>query len=428
MCNLFISHKHEDAEAARQIKDLLQTFGEKDLNIFISEDILPGENWREVIVKELSKSNLLLLLFTEARLSWDWCLYETGLFMGLEGDDRRKVICIHTPLHGPPDQIKHLEAIPAQDQIIKDKFLKVLFGKTNWTGSSAPINANFAKNEELLDATANNICSFFEPKQTETKYINRYFKLLIIEPDKLGDEAIPTNTKVFSKYLDDVFGVAGDECNWWLLAENQKDPRWIQQLENAIKIACKGRVPEQIQATFLSRRNEVIRPILYRVDMLSNGAMQFYVLLVPDVSSKSEYVPPELKTIATVLSMSTRFRYEVIEGYHDKIRRAKNDEELNEILDNIRKSITTIESEAGSRLATINELALRALYKKRKHQKKILQMFDNWHSTKNELFKNDGVFEKDRLLELFSNLRQMNCQFMHFTSQRYKKLIKEKCA
>jgi hypothetical protein len=250
---------------------------------------------------------------------------------------------------------------------------------------------------------------------------------LINEPHNLGDEAIPTNTKIFSKYLHDVFGVAGDECIWRLIAENQKDPRWIEQLENAIKIACKNRVPEQIQATFLSERNEVIRPILYRVDTLSNGAKQFYVLLVPDVSSKSEYVPLELKTIATVLSMSTRFRYEVIENYQDKIRRAGNDKELNKILDDIRKSITAIESEAQSRMSTINENALRALYKTSKDQKKILKMFDNWHNTKNELFNNDGVFEKERLLKLFKNLREMNCEFLRSTSKRYKKLIEEKC-
>jgi len=426
MCNIFLSHKSEDEPAAKEIAKLLRTFGGESLDVFISEEIKAGEEWRNVIVDKLSRANLLLLLFTEPRLSWDWCLYETGLFISLEGGDRRKVICIHTPIYDPPAQIRHIEAIPAQENYIKNKFLKVLFGETTWTGKSRPINPGFANNDVFLDSTAKSICSFFEPKETDSKFINRYFILLINEPDKFAEGPIPENAKVRSKYLDNVFGVAGDEARWQLIAENQTDSRWIQQLNTAIKIAIKGLVPDQIQATFRSKKNEVIRPILYRVDTLSNGAMEFYMLLVTDVAGKGENIPNELMTMATILRFSTRFRYEVIEDYDYKIRSSRNEIELKAMLENVRESICTIESEAQSRMATINESSLRELYSKQEDKERIVKMFKNWHEVRDELFNTEVAITKEHLMKIFESLRQMNKKFMIFTSKRYSELVEGK--
>jgi TIR domain len=426
MCNIFISHKHEDKLAAKEIAKLLRTFGGDSLKVFISEEIYAGENWRKVIVDKLSKSNLLLLLFTEPRLSWDWCLYETGLFMNLKGDDRRKVICIHTPITDPPDQIRHLEAIPAQETDIKDKFLKVLFGETIWTGKPKPINSRFAENDEFLDSTARSICSFFEPKETDSKFINRYLILLINEPARFSNGPIPGDAMVRSKHLENVFGVAGDQAKWQLIAETQTDSRWIHQLNTAINTTIKGLLPDQIQATFRSKKNGVIRPILYRVDTLSSGAMEFYLLLVSDVAGKGENIPNELMTMATILRMGTRFRYEVIENYQYEIQRSQNESEISAVLDNIRESINNIESEARSRMSIISQKSLRQLYKSKEDKERIVQMFDDWNKARHQLFNIEKAMERDPLLAIFENLRQMNGEFMCFTSKRYNELVEEK--
>ena len=412
--------------AAQKIAELLRTFGGESLDVFLSEEISAGENWRQVVEDKLSKSNLLILMFTEPRLSWDWCLYETGLFMDLKGGSHRNVICLHTPIYEPPDPIKHLEAIPAQYKTIKEKFLKVLFGETTWTGKSELINEGFAKNEELLDTTAKRICSFFDPKETDKKFMNRYFILMIKQPNELSEGQIPEDSIVRSKYLENIFGIAGDETHWQLIAENQEDTRWVQQLQEAIKTATKGLVPDQIQATFRSKSNEVIRPILYRVDWLSSGAMEFYVLLVADVAGKGENIPRELMTIATILRMATRFRYEILEVYDSEIRRNQKEEDLIKIVDKIRECILTIETEARSRLTIVNENSLRELYNKQENKDKIVQMFDSWYNTRNQLFDNEIVLGKDHLMEIFKNLDQMNAEFMKLTAKRYSELVDEK--
>jgi hypothetical protein len=426
MCNIFISHKSEDKEAAQTIAKHLRTYGAESLKVFISEEIYAGKDWRQVIEEKLSKSTLLILIFTEARLSWDWCLYETGMFMASAGESRRNVICLYTPETGPPDQIKHLEAIPAHYAIIKDKFLKVLFGETVWTGKKEPINPSFANNEELLDATAKDICSFFHQKETEKKYMNKYFILRIDDPDKISEGQIPQYATVRSEYLKEVFGIAGDVTYWQLIADYQADTRWTQQLQEAIKTAAKGFIPEQIQATFRSKNNEVIRPILYRVNWLSGGAMEFSILLVADVAGRGENIPKEIMTMATILRVATRLHYEVLEVYQSEVRFSQSDEDLIRIIEKIRESILTIEAEAISRYAIVNENSIRELFKKQQNKDKIEKMFYTWRYTKNELFDMEILLGKDRLLEIFESLKQMNAEFLSLAAKRYSEIVNEK--
>jgi hypothetical protein len=95
--NVFISHNHEDGEAAKTIKTTLSLYGANRLNFFLSEEITPGEDWFQWINEHLVTSNVLLLLFTDHSATWDWCLYEAGLFARLdrsEGEQNRRACTI----------------------------------------------------------------------------------------------------------------------------------------------------------------------------------------------------------------------------------------------------------------------------------------------------------------------------------------------
>ena len=81
---VFVSHKDDDRGIALQIKQLLEQYAPNRLELFISgENITAGEDWQLRIRDELRKSRLLFLLFTEPGRTWDWCLFEAGLFTPL---------------------------------------------------------------------------------------------------------------------------------------------------------------------------------------------------------------------------------------------------------------------------------------------------------------------------------------------------------
>lgn len=113
---IFISHKSHDGVEAEELQSLLLRYASSAMEIFCSEQITPGTPWLEWIQEKLVGSNMLLLLFTDPSLDWDWCLYEAGLFTDLRGKGRQTVVCIHDPNKEPPPPLKHLQSLPAREK------------------------------------------------------------------------------------------------------------------------------------------------------------------------------------------------------------------------------------------------------------------------------------------------------------------------
>ena len=90
---IFISHKHEDERTAIGLKAAIERYGAGRVQIFLSEDTPTGSNWINWIQKSLSKSNLFILVFTDASRNWDWPLYEAGLFTRLDDIEGRPWKC-----------------------------------------------------------------------------------------------------------------------------------------------------------------------------------------------------------------------------------------------------------------------------------------------------------------------------------------------
>jgi hypothetical protein len=131
-------------------------------NFFLSEDMLACEPWFDWIRERLAESNLPLLIFTELTATWDWCLYEAGMFTHLEGEDRRRVICLHNARAEPPKPLEHLQSVPAAPESVA-QFLAQFFGNTTLTGTAEPINSPLADNPDQLARLAASVCGHFKP-------------------------------------------------------------------------------------------------------------------------------------------------------------------------------------------------------------------------------------------------------------------------
>lgn len=66
----FISHRHENSATAELIKTKIEATSNRQLEVFTSENISAGENWRENIEDVLRRSKYLLLVYGDPNEDW----------------------------------------------------------------------------------------------------------------------------------------------------------------------------------------------------------------------------------------------------------------------------------------------------------------------------------------------------------------------
>jgi hypothetical protein len=129
--HVFISHKERDKELARRIKGLLLQRGKPGrLRVFASSDAgdLPGTQWFPFIHRELAQAHSLILLYTDPRQVWDWCLYEAGYFAGRFGDvsDVNNLFVLHPRRVPRPAPLQQWHSVVADETVI-DGVLEKLY-------------------------------------------------------------------------------------------------------------------------------------------------------------------------------------------------------------------------------------------------------------------------------------------------------------
>jgi hypothetical protein len=90
---IFLSHKTEDGEAAKKIKDVLMRHAAGKLEVFTFGEIQAGLAWKPKIEENAKEANWFVLLFSHPDQDWGWCLYEAGIFhehMGKHG----RLVCL----------------------------------------------------------------------------------------------------------------------------------------------------------------------------------------------------------------------------------------------------------------------------------------------------------------------------------------------
>ena len=111
---LFISHKSEDRDKARDLKGKLQKFS---VTSFVAhEDVDPTEEWENVILEALSTMDILVALLTEDASRSHWVNQEIGYAFGRNkpvvsvgmGADPQGFNARHQALSGQGREIEHI--------------------------------------------------------------------------------------------------------------------------------------------------------------------------------------------------------------------------------------------------------------------------------------------------------------------------------
>lgn len=288
--NVFISHKHEDAQVAKDIKEKLSVYSGDRANFFLSEEIPPGDQWFQWIESHLAQSNLLFLLFTNPTADWDWCLYEAGMFTRIGGESERRVVCLCNPEAEPPAQLKHLQAVKTTLDEMKE-FLRLFFGSTVLTAVKTPINERLANNDNELTSAASEMCNLLAPRIPQWRYYTNYLLLNVQDPSLITGDRIPDNARIESTRRESMamFGLQEkppDREKWaWAeleaRAQRPEDKEWVEDLAKAIHAASQGHTVESIGGLFVALDSgKSYRPVLHRLDLEPDGSMGFTVIFV----------------------------------------------------------------------------------------------------------------------------------------------------
>jgi hypothetical protein len=282
---VFISHKHDDHALAVEVGKALEGLARpKLIDCFVSgSDISAGMDWRREIRNVLAKSHLLVLLYTAPSRSWDWCLYETGLYTRFDQADKNEVssvVCLFNPGQASPSAIADLQGVPAQTDKVRD-FLNLLCRETwkisdDWRrGALAPD----VKPKQVDDAARAIERAFLRLGSTSTYFPCHRVVLSLSEHDKIVS-GIPESALVMegpndtSSYTLSLFDLAsGPGKRTWgdlVQAVQGSNAQWRKELDKHFLLALKEElfwpIKECMRAGGKSRAGErLYRPILYNI-------------------------------------------------------------------------------------------------------------------------------------------------------------------
>lgn len=320
--NIFISHKHDDHDAAAKLAAVL---GEVDdqIKCFVSgSHLIAGTDWNAEIRSRLLESHLLLLLFSEPSKNWDWCLYEAGLFTSL--GDEHSVVCLYQAGGASPRPLKALQGVQVTVPLVQ-QFLRQLCTETwrvtrKWRLGGLK---HKAAEDDYLGA-AQQIVALFPKPQAEPVAVPRltHYPCHRVVLDLAGcdgaHDAIPGNARVvegegatstftmslfnFTRGLrtrtwNDLVDATGDPQGQWLAHLNQRYAAAIR--EKLFPPALNTPLPVVDPHTGQRRRS--YRPMIYEIQRApASGAVgdatdllqPLLLTLVLDPVADNPYPPP----------------------------------------------------------------------------------------------------------------------------------------
>lgn len=240
---LFISHRMEDLEIARAIRDGLQDVaGKKAICVHVCTQNQGTQNWKKDIEDAISTSTTLVFLYTvEQEETWRWCMYEIGLFKGLMlKDDERMLICIkNSDLEMLPSPIRDTTepyTADAKGHGVKSFCEDLLFNKKFTSHQLADQASSDVRDN--LKAAVKIINKNFERSRLETEYYGRRITIKLTDGNnrvlsKVEDAIIEGTEDTMPALFAKEDGINWQELEKELTKTNQT--RWLEQLRQNIE-------------------------------------------------------------------------------------------------------------------------------------------------------------------------------------------------
>ena len=451
---IFISHKQEEGEAARKIKGLLEYFGNDRLSCFVSELIAPGKPYPEKIEEELRESLWFLFLYTDPQLSWDWCLYEAGMFRGwMEAHDR--LTCLYHRSGHLPDAISRFQAVKADPEgieiFLRDLYTKPALPAVEPSGEGDPgipamdpINPKIADSKEDFDRLIERLCDAVgSPAPEKEKLYHKKYVFLTPKwpvdgeppswPLKDGDAridlaacAVETDDKTAA-----MFGLpaAPRDATWedlvgHYIRQADSDRRWLDELEKTLDLACRRLAFQPVFANFRALESgKIFRPMIYRTDFALDGSTcECRLVFIESLSrGASREQPEDLRVLLTSLRMAIRLRWEVIERFHNKIETLHADNPNAAIGAELKERLEVIQRESDS-LGLLDRDKLISVFPEHERQK-VEELYDQWEDLGETLFDAERIVDQEHRYSdmefALGRLAELNEEYLKMATQLF---------
>lgn len=314
---VFISHKSDDAELAKVVAAELDGLAPGRIRCWVSgDDLAAGADWEREIKRELAQSHLLVLLFTTPHHTWDWCLYEVGLFIRFEADEVTAVACLYGTDATPPAPLHQVQCVRATAEALTQQLLRPLCTQT-WEVSDTWQRGALLPDvsDDVLATTAKRIARKFryvleraQPDATDDTYTYRPCHRIVLDLTHCGPtmswKGIPRDARVIqgtdatTSYTLSLFRAHEGMSAWkWgdLIDEvGGDDEAWRRDLDASFLHSLTRRlwVPSmEVMRVWQpdGHQDRTYRPIVYEVERRVHGdeAVSATILLVPDEATPS---------------------------------------------------------------------------------------------------------------------------------------------
>ncbi len=321
---IFISHRAEYGRVARELKEAIQDASGGQIEVFISEDIPRGIEWRESIEKHLREAGSLFLIYGAPYEDWSWCFYETGYFSAVAPKDAaRRIYCITRPKVPAPGPLSHLQMVTGKDQLVNE--LIDLYRENN-------IRFDAVGLRRLVGALESGLFGALREFQG-------YPRLSFTAQDAdFGAKAvIPANAVVSGddNVLGNLFTIGADQVSWADIAAMAGNPaaeqtfmcKWLDETTRIILAARKAQFIAP-QTVLIGRGGRRYRTLLHFARIQGDGTFVCEFLAIDEVGGPPVGLSSQQLSLLTSIRMGYRFRSELIQKFPNDFDALSDDERL----------------------------------------------------------------------------------------------------
>jgi hypothetical protein len=372
MPDIFLSHKSKDAKVAGDVKAALEKWF--NATVFLSSDaqsLRGGARWRDEIHSGLKRSRWLVMLYTDARENWDWCIYEAAYFLGHHADlDSGKLTILHPEGATPPVPFGEWEWVKAAPSAVK-----------GWLENAFPQRSEPQTPTPAYDGAAKEIATAVQNLAVRPWIANRLLKVHVSasEGDKgAKDPSVDVMLNRANFKVDAGAGfILGDpgEAELEGTAFRQTldachfDLAKLLDTVNAVRE--RAPLPSQTLDLFRSTRDHRgYRPVITRTDRSEAGDVDIELMLAEIPPTFEFESATGFDTLFHLLAVTARFRWEVVEAFAAQIAAADTNTDSAALLYNLLRAVQNVQNDAYSRGLSTLEKILSALPNEN-HQRRI---------------------------------------------------------
>src|SRR5262249_30701038 len=277
------------------------------LDVFISEDIPRGNDWREAIEAHLNAAQSLFLIYGAPYEDWSWYFYETGYFAAAKGNvTGRQIYCLKRHDMAAPGPLDHLQMVTGTHDLTKE--LMELYERNNIDFDATELRADVSKLEKGLFGALRQFDGY--PR----------LKLTAQEADFTGKREMPASAMFAGdrSVLGDLFSIGSEAVAWADVVARHLEagrPNFMSkgadQTARTARAARESRF-ETAQTVLFGRAGRRYRTLLAGARTQGDGTYCCEFLVIDEVGGPATGLTSQQLSLFSGIRMGYRFRSDVI--------------------------------------------------------------------------------------------------------------------